>query len=275
MKRFFLLLLSIWREQLKLYVAAAFIGILIGVLLLAPSYHYISATKISENPLSSIEYVSKQIQYLFAGKLSSNNAELMLFYAEMGAVLGILSLVLYKFLHKQLLQIDYLKNELDKDLLLIIRQGEGMYLEFKSSLRWDMVEDRTNRALEVVILKTIAGFLNSQKGGTLLIGVSDSGDILGLAKDYQTLKKPNQDGFEQTLMTATAVNLGSDVCQFVHVLFHVVDNKDVCRVIVSPAARPVFLEQNNSPKFFVRTGGSTRDLNIKEAVDYIFNRWKS
>ena len=125
-----------------------------------------------------------------------------------------------------------------------------------------------------VVLKTLAGFLNSPKGGTLLIGVADNGEILGLEKDYQTLKKPNQDGFEQSLITAVAVNLGSDVCQFVHVLFHVVDDKEVCRVIVSPAARPVFLEQNNSPKFFVRTGGGTRDLNVKEAVDYIFNRWQ-
>ncbi len=267
-------MLSIWREQLKLYVVSALIGMLIGVLLLAPSYHYISASKISENPLSSVEYMTQQILYLLTGKLSGDDAVLILFYAEIGAILGIFSLLLYKLVHDRFAQIDYLKAELDKDLFLIIPQGEGMYLEFKSSLRWDIVEDRTNRALEGVILKTLASFLNSQKGGTLLIGVADNGDILGLEKDYQTLKKKNQDGFEQSLMTAVAVNLGSDVCQFVHVLFHVVDTKDVCRVIVSPSARPVFLEQNNSPKFFVRTGGGTRDLNIKEAVDYIFTRWQ-
>ncbi len=267
-------MLSIWRQQLKLYVVAALIGALIGVVLLAPSYHYISASKISENPLSSVEYMSRQILYLLIGNLSDDDATLMLFYAEIGAILGIVSLLLYKFLHDRFVQIDYLKVELDKDLLSIIRQGESMFLEFKSSLRWDMVEGRTNQALESVVLKTLAGFLNSPKGGTLLIGVADNGEILGLEKDYQTLKKPNQDGFEQSLITAVAVNLGSDVCQFVHVLFHVVDDKEVCRVIVSPAARPVFLEQNNSPKFFVRTGGGTRDLNVKEAVDYIFNRWQ-
>jgi predicted HTH transcriptional regulator len=116
--------------------------------------------------------------------------------------------------------------------------------------------------------------LNSHIGGTLLIGVTDEGEIIGLEKDYQTLKKPNQDGFEQTLMTAIATNLGTDLCQFVHVLFHVTDNKDVCRLIVSPAPRPVFLELGNAQKFFVRTGGGTRDLNIQEALDYIHGRWK-
>jgi predicted HTH transcriptional regulator len=120
----------------------------------------------------------------------------------------------------------------------------------------------------------LAGFLNSPIGGTLLIGVTDEGEIIGLEKDYQTLKKPNQDGFEQTIMAAVASNLGADVCHCVHILFHVVDAKDVCRIIISPAPRPVFLEQGNAPKFFVRTGGGTRDLNIQEAVDYIHSRWK-
>ena len=173
------------------------------------------------------------------------------------------------------MHIDYLKAELNKDLPSIIRQGEGPHLEFKSSLRWDMAESRINRALEGVVLKTLAGFLNSTVGGTLLIGVADNGEILGLEKDYQSLKKSNQDGFEQTLMTLISTTLGADICPFVHVLFYVIDNKDVCRIIVSPSTRPVFLDQGNTPKFFLRTGGATRDLNIQEALGYVNGRWKN
>lgn len=274
MKRFFLLMLVVWRQQLKLAVTFALTGAIIGILVLAPSYDYIYARRQPDaDPLSSIEYVLTQIKYLLMGTISDDNS-LIIFYAEIGAMLGILSLVLYKFVHKRLSNIERLKKELDKDLASIIQQGEGSYLEFKSSLRWDMVESRINRSLEAVILKTLAGFLNSHIGGTLLIGVADNGEIIGLEKDYQTLKKPNQDGFEQTLITAIATNLGADICQFVHILFHVIDDKDVCRLIVSPAPRPVFLEQNNTPKFFLRTGGGTRDLNIQEALDYIHGRWK-
>lgn len=274
MKRFFLLILSIWRQKLKLYLTVALTGAIIGVFVLAPSYDYIYAREQTADPLSSMEYVLKQVASLFTGRLSHENVVLIMFYAEIGAMLGLLSLVLYKFIHKLLVNIDYLKTELDKDLLSIIQQGEGSYLEFKSSLRWDMVESRINRSLEGVVLKTLAGFLNSHLSGTLLIGVADDGKIIGLDKDYQTLKKPNQDGFEQNLMAAISNNLGTDLCQFVHVLFHVIDNKDVCRLIVSPAPRPVFLDLGNAPKFFVRTGGGTRDLNIKEALDYIHGRWK-
>lgn len=274
MKRFFLLILSIWHQQFKLYLIVAITGALIGILVLAPSYDYIYAREQTADPLSSIEYVLTQIGYMLTGKISRDNFVLIMFYAEIGAMLGLFSLVLYKFIHKRVINIDHLKSELNKNIFSIIQQGEGSHLEFKSSLRWDMVESRINRSLEGVVLKTLAGFLNSPIGGTLLIGVTDNGDIIGLEKDYQTLKKPSQDGFEQNLMTSIANNLGTDLCQFVHVLFHVIDDKDVCRLIVSPAPRPVFLDQGNAPKFFVRTGGGTRDLNIQEALDYIHGRWK-
>lgn len=251
---------------------AAWIGAGVGIFLLAPSYDYISSRENNADPLSSIEYVLTQFKEIMTGQINQNN--IILFYAEIGAILGLLSLGVYRVLHKRLLDLDALKSELDKDLPSIIRQGEGPLLEFKSSLRWDMQEQRINRGLEMVIMKTVAGFLNSHVGGSLLIGVRDDGDIIGLEKDYQTLKRPDRDGFEQTLMTAISANLGADLCANVHILFHVIDQKDVCRVIISPALRPVFLNQGNAPKFFVRTGGGTRELNIQEALEYVAGRWK-
>lgn len=272
MKRFFLFILSIWKQQLKLYTYAALAGAAVGVFLLAPSYDYISSREQNADPLSSLIYVAILVKEILTGQVNQNN--LLLFYAEIGAMIGLLSLWFYQQLHKRLSHLDSLKSELDKDLASIIRQGEGPLLEFKSTLRWDLQEQRINRALEGVVMKTIAGFFNSHIGGTLLIGVSDNGEILGLQADYQSLKKPNQDGFEQTLMTLISNNLGADLCPLAHVLFHVIDDKEVCRVIVSPANRPVFFQQGNDPKLFVRTGGGTRDLNIQEALEYAAGRWK-
>lgn len=274
MKRFFLLIFTIWRQQMKLYLLAALAGAVIGVFVLAPSYEYISSRESSSDPLSSVQFMLNQVGDMLTGKISHGNLMLLAFYAEIGALIGLLSLAFYTLIHNRVVHIDYLKAELDKDLPSIIRQGEGPYLEFKSTLRWDMAESRINRSLEGVILKTLAGFLNSHVGGTLLIGVADNGEIIGLEKDFQTLKKPDQDGFEQAVMTAISANLGADLCSFVHVLFHVIDDRHVCRLIVSPANRPVFIDQGNAQKFYVRTGGATRDLNIKEALDFIAGRWK-
>jgi predicted HTH transcriptional regulator len=150
----------------------------------------------------------------------------------------------------------------------IIKQGEGPFLEFKSTFRWDIEQSRTNRQLEDVVLKSLAGFLNSHHGGTLLIRVADDGHIIGLENDFQTLKKQNQNGFEQAIMTAIATNLGVDLCSHVSILFHIIDTNAICRLIVSPSARPVFLNQGNNPKLYVRTGGATRDLNIQEALEF-------
>jgi Putative DNA-binding domain len=276
MKRFVLLFLSIWQQRIKYYALAALTGAIVGVLLLAPSYAYITSRLDEQSPpISSSEYLTQQLTNVLNGNFFDSHSGLILFYAEIGALIGILSLLFYKWVHKKFFLLDQLKSELDKDLTLIISQGEGFNLEFKSSFRWDLVESRTNRALEMVAIKTITGFLNSYKGGTLLIGVADNGDILGLEQDFQTLKKKDQDGFEQAIMTAISANIGADVCTFVHVLFHVLDGKEVCRLIVSPSTRPVFIDQGNAPKFYVRTGAVTRDLNIQEAVSYIFERWKN
>ena len=273
MKRFFLLILSLWKQQLKIYFVAALIGAIIGVLVLAPIYDYVDSQKQADTIASSIDFMWGQIKELLKGNIPRNS--LIPFYAEIGAMLGLLTLGIYSFLHKRLHQINLLKAELDRDMPSIIRQGEGPLLEFKSTFRWDMEQSRTNRLLEGVVLKSLAGFLNSHHGGTLLIGVADNGEIIGLENDYQTLKKPNQDGFEQVIMSAIAANFGADLCSHVSILFHVIDDKTICRLIVSPSARPVFLNQGNNPKLYIRTGGATRDLNIQEALEFAPIRWNS
>jgi len=75
-------------------------------------------------------------------------------------------------------------------------------------------------------------------------------------------------------MTAIAANLGADLCTHISSLFHVIETNAVCRLIVLPSDRPVFLNHGNAPKLFLRTGGGTRDLNIQEALEFASIRWK-
>lgn len=51
----------------------------------------------------------------------------------------------------------------------------------------------TSKPLETACLKTIAAFLNSREGCTLLIGVADEGAIHGLDADYASRSKSTQD----------------------------------------------------------------------------------
>ena len=96
-------------------------------------------------------------------------------------------------------------------------------------------------ALEEAVARTIAGFLNHE-GGTLLIGVTDTGEVAGLQADYQTLKRRDRDGFQQFLMSLVQSKLGGHVCAQVHVDFCEVRGMDVCRIMMEPSAAPVYCQ---------------------------------
>jgi predicted HTH transcriptional regulator len=59
----------------------------------------------------------------------------------------------------------------------LITQGESTTLEFKSTI------ENAER-----IAKTLAAFANT-KGGTLLIGVSDNGNVVGISSELQEMQK--------------------------------------------------------------------------------------
>ncbi len=274
MKRFLLLIISLWEQRFKLYFFAAIIGALTGVLIFYPIndfifYFEIEGNDLQRNVSTAMHYSYEQLKSSLAGKTPKKT----LFLAQVGAFFGLVIAFIYEMLHRRLQRINRLSSELSVDLQSLIRQGEGPLLEFKSSFRWDMEQERVNRALETVILKTIAGYLNSSTGGTLLIGVADNGKIIGLEKDYQSLKRSDQDGYEQAIISAISTQLGADLCQFVKFLFHVIEGKHVCRLIILASPRPVFFNQGKTPYFYLRTGGGTRDLNIQEAIEFIAHRW--
>ncbi len=88
------------------------------------------------------------------------------------------------------------------DIISLINQEEGSHLEFKSSFRYDRRTKQGNSALEMVVLKTICAFLNSE-GGTLLIGLSDDNQVVGINDDYIIIKSHNRDGFQNLLGEGT------------------------------------------------------------------------
>ena len=56
-------------------------------------------------------------------------------------------------------------------------------LEFKQRVRSDQRTGSSDKPLESVVAKTVAGFMNAH-GGTLVIGVDDNGNPVGLDRDW-------------------------------------------------------------------------------------------
>ncbi|WP_431128344.1 AlbA family DNA-binding domain-containing protein [Flagellimonas flava] len=156
----------------------------------------------------------------------------------------------------------------EMDLKQLIQKGENDSVEFKSSVRYDYHRKTTNRDLELVIAKTLVGFMNA-KGGKLLIGVSDQGDVIGLEKDLKTLKHKNRDGFERKVFQVITDYIGREACYNNQVSFHAIGEKDICLINVEPSTIPVYLKDGKNITFYVRTGNATHPLSVEEAINYL------
>lgn len=158
----------------------------------------------------------------------------------------------------------------------MMKEGEGETVEFKSSLRWDRDRAETNKNLEKGVIKTVAGFLNSEKGGTLLIGVDDNGAPTGIDVDYRELTKKgrgDRDRFHLHLQQIIARDLGKLAATQLTVTFHEIRGHDICQVSTEPSDRPVFARDGNRDVFYLRIGAATHALSMKDTVTYIGRRF--
>jgi|YNPBryunderm2012_1023409.scaffolds.fasta_scaffold01651_5 hypothetical protein len=169
----------------------------------------------------------------------------------------------------------------ETDVRQLIAQGESAELEFKATARWDVREGRKSAVMEQIIVKTVAGFLNSQSGGTLLIGVRDDGSIHGLADDYQAWKaeKRNKDSYELWLMELLLGACGRELAPFIKPAFHTIEGKEICQLTIYPAPKPVFAREKDAKSgeldevFYARTGNATNKLNNRALLEYVRIRW--
>jgi len=162
----------------------------------------------------------------------------------------------------------------------LIESGEHSFLEFKSTMRWNVREVKSDKKMEEIIIKTISAFSNAQ-GGKLLIGVADNGEILGLQDDYNSLKEANKDYFEIHLNNLINAAFGKSFAPgAIQVHFPVIDENEICVVDIEPGKSPLYIDVASKTgikqrKFFVRSGNSSQDLDIDEAATYIQNRFKA
>ncbi len=155
----------------------------------------------------------------------------------------------------------------------LLAGGENDKVEFKSSLRWDYKTGSVSRELEYVVGKTVAAFLNSE-GGTLLIGVDDGGNVVGIEHDYGTLKKKNADGFLLHLTNVVSRYLGKEFHHFVNISIEEVSGKAVCLIQVRPARTPAYLNRDGHQEFFIRATASSQPLEMADAHAYIKHHWR-
>ena len=175
-------------------------------------------------------------------------------------------------------QMDHLLSEMEPtqkpSLSDLIQVGESASIEFKSTMRWDVQQNRVNKELQKVIAKTIGGLLNTE-GGTLAIGVTDDESIYGIEADLESLGRKDTDGYYQALIQLLDNHLGREFTPFVSARFENHDGKTVCLVDVESSPRPVFLRDGSAREFYIRSGNTTRPLDLEASHEYIGMHWAS
>jgi hypothetical protein len=164
--------------------------------------------------------------------------------------------------------------------LELINGRESQHTEFKTTLRWDENQQKVNPRLEDVIIKSIAAFSNG-KGGILLIGVRDNGDITGLEDDYNSLKRNDSDYFEIHLRNLLKQHFGIPfLTQNISMEFPVIQGKEICAIRIAEGKKPVYVTTTDkngkrTEKFYVRSGNSSQEIqSLKEITEYISRRFQ-
>ena len=155
---------------------------------------------------------------------------------------------------------------------LLIRE-ESRVVEYKQTARCNVREQRRDKTMEQVVVKTVASMLND-RGGTLLIGVTDNGEPVGLENDYAQVNPPNADAYVNWLDTLFEHNLGHAGAHRLTIRIDQIDHRDICRIDVPASSRPIWVKsKDGSDILYQRRNNSTRPVPPTEIELFITERF--
>lgn len=158
--------------------------------------------------------------------------------------------------------ISYLNEEYAHATERIIEKGEGVTIEFKESL---------SKKLKQEVVKTICAFLNT-RGGTILLGVNDKAEVIGLDVDSEK----DLDNYKQSIIQILKHKVGINGSTNIHFNTEKLDNKILLRINCTPSNHPIILEDKDGQYFYIRSGPtSIKAPNIKEVLSYYQERFES
>lgn len=157
-----------------------------------------------------------------------------------------------------------LANDSDH-VLELIRRGESKKLEFKSTLRMNLVTGNKDWSIEHAVLKTIVAYLNTE-GGLLLVGISNSGEILGIEKDGFL----NEDKFLLHFKQLIKEHIGLAYAPLIEYNFVPVNGKKILKIDCRKSDEAVFLRlDKNEEEFYIRIGPSSERLTGSRLIEYV------
>lgn len=150
----------------------------------------------------------------------------------------------------------------------LVDLGETSTVEFKSTLRINLHTGEKDPRMELAVLKTLAAFVNAN-GGTLVIGVADDGEPVGIEAD----NFPDEDKMYLHLVNLVKDRIGATHMMYLHPRFDEYSGTRVLAVECLRGKSPVFVKDGNQERFYVRTGVATTELSGAQAQEFIKHRF--
>ena len=141
-------------------------------------------------------------------------------------------------------------------------------MDFKQALAVDTRTGAPSNVEKSDMVKTIAALLNTE-GGTILLGVSDAGEIKGIAPDVAHCTHQNTDGFELKLRQMLDAQLQPPPHSRIGVSFETFPEGTVCRVDV-PASPGITYFDNT--EVYIRDGNRSSQLTGRNLVEWSATR---
>lgn len=169
------------------------------------------------------------------------------------------------------------------DVEALIAAGESDKIELKSSLHHPyqtapagLAPKEVRKQLNKSVTKTLAAFLNSD-GGTLLIGVGDKGEVLGIEPDYAYVKagKQDADGWLLSFKEIAVNALGAEVWNAVRPSLIPYAQHTVAVIRCPARAIETWHREDGAERFYIRASNATQELAGSSVVRYIRERWST
>ena len=156
-----------------------------------------------------------------------------------------------------------------KKIISLVENGEHDKVEFKSTLRTNLHTNQTDKKMEHATLKTITAYLNTD-GGTLLIGIGNDGEILGIDKD----NFPSNDKAGLHLNSLIKDHIGGEFLPFIKSEIVNINGRHVLKIDCKKSNKEVFLRHGGEEKFYVRNGASSVELSGSSLINYIYQTFR-
>lgn len=146
----------------------------------------------------------------------------------------------------------------------LIDEGENAHLEFKSSVRHNLITGKPGKEIELAWLKAVIAFLNTA-GGTLLIGVADDGTVIGIDNDAFD----NDDRCLLHIKNLINQHIGAEFTPMLDITALPYKGFKVVVIECKQSPEPVFLTFGKNEDFYIRTGPSNTKLSPSKIISYL------